>query len=162
MSLTRIRTLVLIGVAATVASAVVIDLATGVLWQRVTVPWTVAGLLLVAAAAILAVAWPVRQYVKGKRRSVDPLRAAAIWALAKACALAGAALAGVYLGAALAGAGELHSALAWLRFWQELAASGAAVVLAVAGRLAEGFCRLPPEDSNTEGSGAGQPDTSPA
>jgi hypothetical protein len=162
MSLTRIATLVAIAAGATVVSAVVVDLATGILWKRVVVPWTVAGLLLIAAAAIVIVAWPVRQYVKGKRRSIDPIRAASIWALAKACALAGAALAGVYLGFALVATGALHSPLAWLRFWQELAAAGAAVVLAVAGRLAEGFCRLPPEDSTTKAASTGQPDSSPA
>jgi hypothetical protein len=149
-------------ICAAVASAIVVDLATGVVWRSLTVPWTVAAMLASLAAAITLVAWPVRQYVKGKRRAVDPLRAAMIAALAKACALGGATLAGVYLGIALVAAWSAHSPLAWLRLWQALAASAAAAGLAAAGRLAEWFCQLPPEDSSREDTTAGQPDTSPA
>ncbi|MDR1440856.1 MAG: DUF3180 domain-containing protein [Bifidobacteriaceae bacterium] len=162
MNLTRIWTQLVVAVSAAAVTVIVVDLGTDVLWQRVAVPWTVAGLLAVAAAGILAAAWPVRQYVKGKRRRVDPLRAASVWALAKSCALAGATLAGVYLGFALVAVGELHSPLAWSRLWQDLGAFAAAAALAAAGRVAEGFCRLPPEDSSGEASNANQPDSSPA
>jgi hypothetical protein len=148
--------------AATVASAIIVNLAAGVLWPRIGIPWTVTGVLATAAMAILAAAWPIRQYVKGKRRTVDPLRAATILALAKACALGGAALAGVYLAIALVTAGELHSPLAWSRLWQALAAGLAGAGLAAAGRLAEWFCQLPPEDSAPKNPAAGRPDTSPA
>jgi hypothetical protein len=163
MSLTRIKTMLAVGLVAAVASAIVVDLATGRLWQRVNVPWTVPAMLVLAAVAILAAAWPVRQYVRGKRRAIDPLRAANILTLAKACALGGAALAGVYLGIALVAAAALHSPLAWLRLWQDLAAFAAAAALAAAGRVAEWFCRLPPEDpARDQQPGQAQPDSSPA
>jgi hypothetical protein len=162
MNLTRIRTMLAVAGAATVASAVTVDLGTGVLFDRVEVPWAVTVLLVVLSGAILLVAWPVRQYVKGERRRVDPLRAATVLALAKSCTLAGAALAGLYLGAALIALTVLHSPLAWTRLWQELAAAGAAAALSVAGRTAEWFCRLPPEDSETNWSKAGPAKPSPA
>ncbi|MDR2567295.1 MAG: DUF3180 family protein [Bifidobacteriaceae bacterium] len=162
MSLTRIRTMLAVGLVAAVVSAIVVELATGRLWQHVNVPWTVPLMLAAAAVAIVLAAWPVRQYVKGKRRVIDPLRAANILTLAKACALGGAALAGAYLGVALVATGALHSPLAWQRLWQDLAACVAAVVLAAAGRVAEWFCRLPPEDPAADQAGAPQPDSSPA
>ncbi|MDR0626163.1 MAG: DUF3180 domain-containing protein [Bifidobacteriaceae bacterium] len=152
MNLTRIRTLLALAITATAVSAAVVDLATGRLWTAVHVPWTVPGALAIVAAAILMAAWPVRQYVKGKRRRVDPIRAATTLVFAKACALSGAVLAGVYLGIALVSATVLHSPLAWTRLWQALAAFAAAAILAVAGRAAEWFCRLPPEDSGPEDS----------
>jgi hypothetical protein len=159
MNLTRIATLAAVAGASTVASVVVVDRATGVLFDSVAVPWTVPALLALLAAGILLAAWPIRQYIKGKRRRIDSLRAATILALAKSCSLAGAALTGLYLGIALVGATALHSAPAWTRLWQGLAAAGAAVVLAVAGRLAEWFCRLPPEADDPT---AAHPDPSPA
>ncbi|MDR1117889.1 MAG: DUF3180 domain-containing protein [Bifidobacteriaceae bacterium] len=146
MNLTRIRTILAVAAGGVAAGAVGVKLAQGALFQQVAVPWAVPVLLVLIAGGILAAAWPVRQYVKGKRRRVDPLRAASILALAKSCTLAGAALAGLYLGMVLIAAGELHSPAAWERLWQELAAAGAAALLSAAGRTAEWFCRLPPEE----------------
>jgi hypothetical protein len=150
------------GVIAAAVSAIVVDLASDWIWRRLSVPWTVAAVLALAAVVVVAGAWPVRQYVKGKRRRVDPLRAAAILTLGKACALGGAVLAGFYCGIALVAASVLHSPLAWLRLWQAAAACLAAVALAVAGRLAEWFCQLPPEDSGAADTTPAQPDTTPA
>jgi hypothetical protein len=147
MNLTRIRTILATALVGALAGAAVVDLATGVLFDSVEVPWAVSVLLVSLAAGILVAAWPVRQYVVGKRRRIDPLRAATVLALAKSCTLAGAALGGAYLGVALIVAGELHSPLAWGRLWQDVAAAAAAVLLSVAGRVAEWLCRLPPTES---------------
>jgi hypothetical protein len=154
--------MLVIAVVAAAVGAVAVDLATDRLWRHVDVPWTVPAVLAAAAGAILAAAWPVRQYVRGKRRVIDPLRAANILTLAKACALGGAALAGLYLGIALIAAAQLHSPASWLRLWQDLAAFGAAAGLAAAGRVAEWFCQLPPTDAAAEPSPLGQPDSTPA
>ncbi|MDR2381518.1 MAG: DUF3180 domain-containing protein [Bifidobacteriaceae bacterium] len=162
MNLTRFRTIGGIAGVSVLASAVLVDLATGVLFDSVTVPWAVAGLLAVLAVGICALAWPVYQYVKGKRRRVDPLRAASILALAKSCTLAGAGLFGLYLGISVVALGALQSPAAWTRLWQDLAAVLAAVLLTAAGRLAEWFCRLPPEDPKPKGRAPAGADPSPA
>ncbi|MDR2454916.1 MAG: DUF3180 domain-containing protein [Bifidobacteriaceae bacterium] len=162
MTLTRISTLATVAAVSTVASAAVVDLAGGVLFERADVPWAVAALLIALAAGILLAAWPVRQYAKGNRRRIDPLRAATILALAKSCSLAGAALLGLYLGMALVEALSLHSALAWTRLWQEAAAALAALALSAAGRIAEWFCRLPPEAGEAAPAGPEPTGSSPA
>jgi hypothetical protein len=163
MSLTRIRTVCAVAGVSCLVSAAVVDLSTGRLFERVTVPWSVAALMAVLSVGILGLAWPVRQYVKGKRAHVDPLRAATILALAKSCTLAGAAMFGLYLGMALVALGALHSPLAWSRLWHEWAAAAAAAALCAAGRLAEWCCRLPPTDGhNPPTPPSGQTTPSPA
>ncbi|MDR1825032.1 MAG: DUF3180 domain-containing protein [Bifidobacteriaceae bacterium] len=146
MGLTRWRTLGSLALAAAVCSWVVVDLGTGRWFDHVDVPWTVAAAMLVIALLILALAWPVHQYVKGKRKEIDHLRAATIYALAKACTLAGAGVAGACLGVVIEDLRVTSSPLARERLWLALAATVAAVALSLAGRLAEWFCRLPPED----------------
>jgi hypothetical protein len=138
-----------LAVACALGAAGLADLATEFLVNYIHVPWTVAALLFALAVAILAAAWPVRQYVKGKRRQVDQLRAATVLALAKACTLAGASLAGVYLGLVLVAVLGAHSPAAWTRVALTVAAAAGATALAVSGRVAEWFCRLPPEDLGT-------------
>jgi hypothetical protein len=145
MTPTRIRTILAVAIGAAAVSLVGLDLASGLLSSYLVVPWSVTALMLAMAAAILAAAWPVRQYVKGRRRRIDPLRAASVVALAKACALAGAALTGLYLAMAVLSLAERHSLTALAQPWQEIAAVGAAIVLTIAGRVGEWFCRLPPE-----------------
>jgi hypothetical protein len=113
-------------------------------------PWSVALALVGLAGAIIALGWPVRAYTHGKRRDVDRLRAARVFALAKACALVGSGLAGLY-GAACAEALRV-TATPYLRE-RALAAGAAAVAavaLAAAGCLVERFCALPPADGEVE------------
>jgi hypothetical protein len=154
MNLTRIRTMVALAGASLAVTLLVLRLSRGGSLEFLNVPWSVAGLIAALACGILAAAWPVRQYVKGKRPSFDPLRAASILALAKSCTLAGAALSGPYIGMGLFAIGGLHSAAAWVQFSQEVAAALAAVFLAVAGRIAESFCRLPPNDEQIDLTGS--------
>jgi hypothetical protein len=163
MTLTRIRTVLTVAGVSFLVSAAAVDLATGRLFDRLTVPWSVSALMAALAVGIVGLAWPVRQYVKGKRRHVDSLRAATILALAKSCTLTGAAMFGLYLGMSLVALDALYSPLAWSRLWQGLAAAAAAAALSAAGRLAEWCCRLPPTDGqDPPAPPAGQTTPSPA
>ncbi|MDR1798744.1 MAG: DUF3180 domain-containing protein [Bifidobacteriaceae bacterium] len=162
MGLTGWRTLGSTALVAAAASWVVVDLGTGHWFDHVQVPWTVPLALAAIAALILVAAWPVRQYVKGKRERIDRLRAATVLALAKACSLTGAALTGVYLGIGLVALRTTGSALLRERVWQAGVATLAALALALAGRLAESFCRLPPEDKGLEEAGSTRPGPAPA
>jgi cytochrome bd-type quinol oxidase subunit 2 len=157
MNLTRIRTIGAVTLVSVMVSWILVDLGKRSLLKYLAVPWSVSGVILIVAGAILVAAWPVRQYTRGKRQQVDPLRAASVLALAKACTLAGAALAGLYLAMVLHAAGVLHSPLAWARLWQAAGAAGASVILTVSGRVAEWFCRLPPEEPKPDSAAESAP-----
>lgn len=104
------------------------------------VPWTVPPVLLAAGALALRLGWRVKQFVDGKRPGLDPLQAARTAMFAQASAYSGAALAGAYLG----------YALALLPDWSHLPrrevivaaciAATAAALLCAAGWLAERWC----------------------
>ena len=142
-------------------SWVILDLVSSRLGRWTMVPWTIPVLLVTVAIVILALAWPVRLYVTGKRRQVDRFRAATVLALGKACSLAGAALAGLYSGLTLVVLGQVNEGSPSSRVWACAAAALAAAVLAVAGRLVEWFCQLPPDD-RAEKSGAKVAEPTPA
>lgn len=98
------------------------------------------------AAIIVALAVPVRRATRGDtRRRIDPFYATRVVLLAKASSLTGALLTG-------AGAGFLIELLARSSGFEtgtllrELAMLAAAVVLLVAGLVAEWFCTVPPSD----------------
>ena len=65
--------------------------------------------------------------------------------LGKACALAGALVAGGYLGYALAQLGVDQPA-AEARLWRSLLAAAAGLAVCIAALLLELACRVPPED----------------
>lgn len=105
-------------------------------------------LLLVMAALVVAVAWPVRTYLRGIGRRVDPLRAARALTVAQAGALTGSGAFGWYLG-------QLLVALADIDLTVQRSAAGrlaltmvAAAVLAGCGLWAQRMCRVdePPDD----------------
>lgn len=116
------------------------------------VPWLVVAVEVLIAAVVFSMGWAVRQYLRGRRPTLDPIRAARTAVLAKAACYTGALLAGWYggqmvahLAAALPGAGGRAGSAA-------VAAAGA-VVLAGVGLLVEWFCRIPPpsdDDKETE------------
>ncbi|MFY9713427.1 MAG: DUF3180 domain-containing protein [Microbacterium sp.] len=105
-------------------------------------------LLLLVGAASLGVAWPVRRSVRGAGR-IDPFRALRAATLARASSLLGAIMAGF-------GAGLLvflltrpidppvGSTVAML------ALMGSAIVLVIAGLVAEQFCTLPKDPDDSE------------
>jgi len=125
-----------------------LDLAKSRLGHFMVVPWTVPVLEVVMAGLIVALGWPIRQYVKGKRRHVDRLHAATVVALGKACALAGSALTGLYGALTLVVLIQVNAGSPSGRVLSCAAATLAAAALAAAGRLVEWFCQLPPEDNN--------------
>jgi hypothetical protein len=110
-------------------------------------PVSLAIALVMIAAVLLALAWPVRSAASGERY-IDPFYATRVVVLAKASALAGALLAG-------SGLGILSYLLtrAVVPLGSTLTAGATAVaatVLVIAGLVAERWCSLPPEEPAKE------------
>lgn len=154
MQRTKATTLVLVGVVTTLLGWVVV---VGLERRGVYlphVPWIVDVALIGLAGAVFWAGWAVRSYLKGRRPSLDPLRAARTLILAKAAALTGALLAGWYLAQVLAVLGDLGIEAQRDRAIAAGVAALCAVVLTVVGLVVETFCRIPPTDS--EGSDGGR------
>ncbi|MFB9308747.1 putative flippase GtrA [Agromyces hippuratus] len=111
-----------------------------------SLPITLAGV----AALVVAFAWPIRRAVKGKAtKHLDPFRAMRTAVLAKACSLSGALMFGFGLGITLfllTRSVVPSPATIWLAI---ATAIGAALLMA-GGLVAEFFCTLPPDDTDTE------------
>jgi Protein of unknown function (DUF3180) len=121
------------------------------LWSRqggrlLPLPWFAAVAIVAVAAVVLVLGWEVRRSVRGQRSApIDPLVAARIVVLAKAAVYGGAVLAGWYGAQALV----LLSNVSPLRRERLLVAGAtalSAVVLVVAGLVAQRWCRLPDDD----------------
>ncbi len=150
MKRTRPTSLIGLGVLG-VAVGFLIELAASGMGIAVFVPSLTLPITLVAVAIIIvAFAIPIRRAVRGRSsRRIDPFQAMRIVVFAKACSLSGALLTGV-------GAGILL----YLLTRDVLPASNAvlltalgtagAVILLVAGLIAEFFCTLPPEDEDDD------------
>ncbi|HEU4675031.1 MAG TPA: DUF3180 domain-containing protein [Motilibacteraceae bacterium] len=116
--------------------------------QLPPVPWSLPAALAVVDLGVLVAALSFRRRLRGLpgAKPYDPLHAARMVVLAKACSHAGAVLAGAYGGLALALA--LVSSSAARR--QDALFSGlaalAALGLVAVGLLLERFCKLPPRD----------------
>jgi len=145
---TRPTTLIGLGVAGLVVGFLA-ELAAASMGAPVFIPpLTLPITLLAVAIIVVAFAVPIRRAVRGRNvRRIDPFQATRIVVLAKACALSGALLvgAGVGIGAYLLTRDVLPGNNSILL--TALATVGA-VVLLVAGLLAELFCTLPPGDDD--------------
>lgn len=137
------------------ALAFATDLALAMRGEPVLVPpLSLAVGLMLIAALLVALAWPVRAAAKGERR-IDPFYATRVVVLAKASALAGALL--------LGGAGGILTYLlsrAVVPIGSTLTAAGtlvAAVILLIAALVAEHFCALPPDDDEQQEAAAAAP-----
>ncbi|MFP3466452.1 DUF3180 domain-containing protein [Leifsonia sp. SIMBA_070] len=111
-------------------------------------PLTLPITLVAVAVIVVAFAVPIRRAVRGRSvRRIDPFQATRIVVLAKACSLSGALLvgAGIGVGAYLLSRDVLPGGNAILL--TALATAGA-VILLVAGLVAELFCTLPPGDDD--------------
>jgi hypothetical protein len=154
MTRTRPAMLVLLAVAGG-ALGWLIEMMLVAMGNRAVVPPLTLTVTLVALAAVaLALAWPIRQSVRGKvRRRVDPFQATRVVVLAKASSLCGALLAG-------AGAGMLTFlasrpvVASTDSLWLAAAASASALVLMTAGLVAEQWCTIPPHDPTNGGGSA--------
>lgn len=113
-------------------------------WQgsapRVT--WLQVLALLLVALILGAVAWSTYRTVHARREVIEPHRAVNRLVLAKACAIAGAAVAGGYLGYALAWVGIDEQELAGERLLRSALAGVAGVMIVVGSLLLERACRV--------------------
>lgn len=148
MNRTRPTSLIGLGIAGLVIGFLA-ELATSSMGAAVFIPpLTLPITLLAVAVIVVAFAVPIRRAVRGRSvRRIDPFQATRIVVLAKACSLSGALLvgAGIGLGAYLLTRDVLPAGNAILL--TALATAGA-VILLVAGLLAELFCTLPPGDDD--------------
>ena len=109
-------------------------------------PWFAVIGMLVLAAILLVLGWPIKKWNEGDRtKEIDPIQAARVAVMAKASALTGAGLAGWYLGNAgyyfLSAPGIRNDLAAGM-----LIAMIAAAALMIVGLIVEGFCEIPPQD----------------
>jgi len=144
----RVRTVAIIGVVTTLVVWLVLWLldGRGVILPRV--PWPAAVATAATAVVVVAAGLPVRRWVRGPReRRLDPMVAMRTLVLAKAAAYGGALLAGWFGGQALVLLPELIGDRR-SRFVLAVLAAAAAVGLAVAGLVVQGWCRVPPEDDD--------------
>lgn len=120
------------------------------------VPWLVDVAILALAGAVFWAGWGVRSYQKGKRPTLDGIRAARTLVLAKAAALTGALLGGWYLAQVLLVLGDLAIEPRRDRAVAAGIAVLCSVVLTVVGLVVEKFCELPPSDKDRASSDEGE------
>lgn len=111
--------------------------------------WSASLLLLLLAAMVGGCAWSMWQSVHRDKRTVRSSYGVRMLALAKAAIMVGGVFCGGYLGFALAYLGA-DSPLGQDRFWQALAAGGAAALLLVVALVLEWAC-LVPRDEDEDG-----------
>ncbi|MGV8977873.1 MAG: DUF3180 domain-containing protein [Cellulomonas sp.] len=117
------------------------------------VPWLVVAVEVVIATIVLAMGWSVRQYLKGNKPDLDPIRAARTAVLAKASCYTGAVLAGWYGAQVLTVLGDLDVASQRTRAAAAGVAVAGALVMAAVGLVVEWFCRVPPPDDGAADTG---------
>ncbi|MGV8968500.1 MAG: DUF3180 domain-containing protein [Cellulomonas sp.] len=144
MQATRWTNLVLVALVTGLLSWLVLRTLDG---QGVTlppVPWLVVVVLVVISSIVFRMGWAVRQFLRGKRPNLDPVRAARTAVLAKASAYTGSLLIGWYAAQVLLVLGDLDIASRRARAISAAVAVAGSVLLAVVGLIVERFCRIPP------------------
>jgi len=114
------------------------------------IPWTAPIGLAVFAALVGALAWSTHQRLQVRRERMEPQRAVAFLALGKASALAGAAVAGGYLGFALMFLTRIDAATPRDRVIRAAVAVVAGVGLTIAGLRLERACKVPDDEDEDE------------
>ena len=140
----RPRHVLTVGVATALLSAVVWHLytRTGSLLQGPA--WLTPVVILVIAALVLWFGWQVRAYQQGEaHKDLSMLRAARTLQLAQAAALTGGALTGWFLGHLAILLPDRDLTPYARQIVPLLLVVGASVILAVAGLVAQRWCRLP-------------------
>jgi hypothetical protein len=151
---TKPTTLLLLAVVGTVAGILLQALLASLSQAKVRPEYTLAITMVLIAASVVGLAWPVRRATRGNpAHRVDPFYATRVVTLAKAAALAGALIGGVGLGFVIelivrSGA---PGADAYLRVFSVL---GGGIALLVGGLVAEWFCTVPKNHDD-------DPDTGP-
>lgn len=116
------------------------------------VPWLSVITLLFLAALLGALAFDTHRTLHVRHERMDPARAVALLVLGKACALAGAIVAGGYLGYGLSFLSSWEAALPRERVVRSGLVVLAAAAVAVTALLLERACRVPtdPDDDPDE------------
>lgn len=107
-----------------------------------TIGWLQVLALFFVAAVLGGVAWATYRTLHRRHQRLQPHQAVNRLVLAKACALAGAAVAGGYFGYALSWWGNVDTALDQDRVVRSVAAGVAGVLIVVASLLLERACRV--------------------
>lgn len=114
------------------------------------IPWSAPIGLAVFAALVGVLAWTTHQRIQVRRERMEASRAVAFLVLGKASALAGALVAGGYLGFALLFVGNIDASSPRERVIRSAVALVAGVGLCVAGLLLERSCKVPGADDDDE------------
>jgi len=154
MQRTRVRTLLLVAVVAAAVGWLVVRALGSRGIELPQVPWLMVAVLVLIAAVVLAMGWSVRQYLRGKHPTLDPLRAARTAVLAKASCYTGALLAGWYAAQVVDVLGDLGIEAQRDRALSAGLAVLGAVVLAVVGLVVEWICRVPPPEDPEQAPGS--------
>ena len=112
------------------------------------VPVLSAVVLALLAAVVLVLGWQVRQVREGRRRGTDPIVAARTVVLATASAHTGALLTGWYAAHALLVVGDLAIDARREVAVSAAVAGGGALLLVVAGLVAERWCEIRDRDDD--------------
>ena len=123
------------------------------------VPWLVVVVEVLIAGVVFSMGWAVRQFLRGKRPTLDPIRAARTAVLAKASCYTGALLTGWYGGQLAILLLDLDAPGNGGRAVAAGIATAGAVLLAVVGLVAESFCRIPPPQAEPSDDVAPRPTT---
>jgi len=122
------------------------------------VTWAVAPVLLAAALALVLTGRAVRATVRGTaKRPVEPLAAYRVLRMAQACALAGAAVAGVYLAFVVAALPDVDAFSVRMAAMSAGAIALAGGVLSGAGLWTQSMCRLDPDGRSRDDLDPGDP-----
>jgi hypothetical protein len=112
------------------------------------IPWSAPIGLVVLGALVGALAWSTHQRLQVRRERIEPQRAVAFLVLGKASALAGAVVAGGYLGFALMFLARIDAATPRDRVIRSAVAVVAGLALMVAGLRLERACKVPGADDD--------------
>ena len=150
MTRTRPLTLIIVGVVGLLGGFLGEYIITRLGQSSITLPAPLAIVLVVFSALIVGWAWPIRRATRERAtKKIDPFWATRVLALAKACALTGALLAGIAAGMVIflltrpvpPGTSALVSGILVLV---------ASLVFLAAGLVAEYFCVVPPDDHDPD------------
>jgi apolipoprotein N-acyltransferase len=150
VDLTPRRALVVAAVFGALAGWLVVVAANALDLLPPRVPWSAPIGLAVFAALVAALARSTRQRLQVRREWIEPRRAVAFLVLGKACALAGAAVAGGYLGFAIMFVTRIDADTPRDRVIRSAVVVLAAVALALAGLRLERACKVPDDEDDPD------------
>jgi hypothetical protein len=150
IKITPPRALAVAALFGALAGWLVVAAANGFDFTPPQVPWTAPVGLIVIAALVGVFAYTTHARIQVRKERMDPQRAVALLVLGKASALAGALVAGGYLGYAVMFVTRMDAEAPRDRVIRSAVAVVAGVGLAIAGLLLERACRVPGADEESE------------